>query len=62
MSVNYDVTSNNIVRQMADRIRKLEHQLGRKTLEAEILREGLDKSRSKRLTFLGQSPRNNEFQ
>jgi transposase len=33
-----DVTSNKIVRQMEDRIRELERQLGRKTLEAEILR------------------------
>tara|TARA_R110002012_G_scaffold102278_1_gene241794 strand:+ start:347 stop:472 length:126 start_codon:yes stop_codon:yes gene_type:complete len=32
---------------MEDRIRELERQLGRKTLEAEILREALDKSRSK---------------
>jgi transposase len=42
-----DVTSNKVVRQMEDRIRELERQLGRKTLEAEILREALDKSRSK---------------
>jgi transposase len=42
-----DVTSNRVVRQMEDRIRELERQLGRKTLEAEILREALDKSRSK---------------
>ncbi|QBX35138.1 IS3 family transposase [Paracoccus liaowanqingii] len=39
-----DVTSNKVVRQMEDRIRELERQLGRKTLEAEILREALDKS------------------
>ncbi len=42
------VTSNKVVRQMEDRIRELERQLGRKTLEAEILREAFDKSRSKK--------------
>lgn len=49
VSEDDDVTSNKIVRQMEDRIRELERQLGRKTLEAEILREALDKSRSKRM-------------
>lgn len=39
-----DVTSNRVVREMGSRVRKLERQLGRKTLEAEILREALDKS------------------
>ena len=42
-----DVTSNRVVREMENRIRELERQLGRKTLEAEILREALDKSRVK---------------
>lgn len=42
-----DVTSNRAVRQMEDHIRELERQLGRKTLEVEILKEALDKSRSK---------------
>lgn len=46
-----DVTSNRAVRQMEDRIRELERQLGRKTLEVEILKEALDKSRSKKLTW-----------
>lgn len=41
------VISNRAVRQMEDRIRELERQLGRKTLEVEILKEALDKSRSK---------------
>ena len=50
-----DVTSNRAVRQMEDRIRELERQLGRKTLEVEILKETLDKSRSKTLTLLAQS-------
>ena len=42
-----DVTSNRVVREMDSRIRELERQLGRKTMEAEILREALDKSRVK---------------
>lgn len=50
-----DVTSNRAVRQMEDRIRELERQLGRKTLEVEILKEALDKSRSKKLTWHVQS-------
>ena len=57
-----DVTSNKVVRQMEDRIRELERQLGRKTLEAEILREALDKSRSKKLTLLARSPLKDAFQ
>ena len=48
VSEDDDVTSNRAVQQMEDRIRELERQLGRKTLEAEILREALDKSRSKK--------------
>ncbi|MGR3440064.1 MAG: IS3 family transposase [Paracoccus sp. (in: a-proteobacteria)] len=48
VSEDDDVTSNKVVRQMEDRIRELERQLGRKTLEAEILREALDKSRFKK--------------
>jgi len=41
VSEDDDVTGNRAVRQMEDRIRELERQLGRKTLEAEILREAL---------------------
>ncbi len=52
-----DVTSNRAVRQMEDRIRELERHLGRKTLEVEILKEALDKSRSKKLTWHAQSQR-----
>ncbi len=52
-----DVTSNRAVRQMEDRIRELERHLGRKTLEVEILKEALDKSRSKKLTWHTQSQR-----
>ena len=50
-----DVTANKVVRQLEDRIRELERQLGRKTLEAEILREALDKSRSKKPILLTRS-------
>lgn len=55
VSEDDDVTSNRAVRQMEDRIRELERQLGRKTLEVEILKEALDKSRSKKLTWHAQS-------
>jgi len=50
-----DVTSNKKVRQMEDRIRELERELGRKTMEAEILREALDRSRAKKPTLLAGS-------
>lgn len=56
VSEDDDVTSNKVVRQMEDRIRELERQLGRKTLEVEILKEALEKSRAKKPTLLAQSP------
>ena len=62
VSEDDDVTSNRVVRQMEDRIRELERQLGRKTLEAEILREALEKSRPKKLTLLARSPLKDDFQ
>ena len=62
VSEDDDVTSNRTVRQMEDRIRELERHLGRKTLEAEILREALDKARSKKLTLLARSPLKGDFQ
>jgi transposase len=49
------VTSNKTVREMETRIRELERQLGRKTLEVEILKEALDKSRVKKPTLLAGS-------
>jgi transposase len=49
------VTSSKAVREMESRIRELERQLGRKTLEVEILKEALEKSRSKKPTLLAQS-------
>lgn len=42
-----EVANNRAVRHMEDRIRELERQPGRKTLEVEILKEALDKSRAK---------------
>ncbi len=61
VSEDDDVTSNKVVRQLEDRVRELERQLGRKTLEAEILREALDKSRSKKPTLLARSPLKDDF-
>jgi len=49
------VTGNKTVREMEARIRELERQLGRKTMEVEILKEALDKSRAKKPTLLAQS-------
>lgn len=49
------VTSNKAVREMEARVRELERQLGRKTLEVEILKEALVKSRSRKPTLLAQS-------
>jgi transposase len=51
-----EVTSNRAVRQLEERIRELERQLGRKTLEVEILKEALDKARPKKPTWLAPSP------
>ena len=61
VSEDDDVTSNRTVRQLEDRIRELERHLGRKTLEAEILREALDKARSKKPTLLARSPLRGDF-
>ena len=55
MTRDDSVTRNKTVRKMATRIREPEHQLGRKTLEVEILKEALDKSCSKKPTLLAQS-------
>lgn len=52
-----DVTSNRVVRQMDERIRELERQLGRKTMEVEILKEALEKARPKKPMWLVQSQR-----
>ena len=52
VSEDDSVTGNKVVRDKEARIRELERQLGRKTLENEILKEALEKSRSKRQTCL----------
>ena len=44
------VTGNGEVRRLEERIRELERQLGRKTLEAEILKEALAKAQGKNRT------------
>jgi transposase len=43
------------VRRLEERVRELERQLGRKTLEVEILKEALDACRSKKVTLLSSS-------
>jgi len=48
VSGDNSVTSNRTVREMEARICEFERQLGRKTLEVEILQEALDKARSKK--------------
>jgi transposase len=52
-----EVTGNKTVRQMEERIRELERQLGTKTLEVEILKEALDKSRSQKRILLSSQAR-----
>ena len=42
-----EVMSNKLVRQMEERIRELERQFGRKTLDVEILKEAPGKARPK---------------
>ena len=49
------VTGNGDVRRLDERIRELERQLGRKTLEIEILKKALEKSWTKRPTLLEMS-------
>lgn len=61
VSEDDDVTSNKVVRQLEERVRELERQLGRKTLEAEILREAVDKARLKKPTLLVRSQLKDDF-
>jgi len=49
------VTGNAAVRRLEDRVRELERQLGRKTLEVEILKEALTKAEAKKQTWLSAS-------
>lgn len=46
------VVSDGEIRRLEDRVRELERQLGRKTLEAEILKEALAKSQAKKPSLL----------
>ena len=48
MAADDSVTGNKTVRDMGARIRELERQIGRKTMEVEILKEALDISWSKK--------------
>jgi transposase len=50
------VTGNAEVRRLEERVRELERQLGRKTLEVEILKEALERSRAKKPVSLARSP------
>ena len=50
------VTGNGDVRRLEERVRELERQLGRKTLEAEILKEALAKAQGKKPGLLARSP------
>jgi transposase len=52
-----DVVAASEVRRLEERVRELERQLGRKTMEVEILREALDLARTKKPTLLSRSPR-----
>ena len=49
------VTGNGEIRHLEQRIRELERQLGRKTLEAEILKEALAKAQGKKPSLLAKS-------
>lgn len=56
-----NVTGNGDVRRLEERVRELERQLGRKTLEVEILKEALAKSRAKKPSLLATSPLKDGF-
>ena len=55
------VTGNAELRRLEERMRDLERQLGRKTLEVEILKEALARSRAKKPTLLATSPLRDDF-
>jgi transposase len=55
------VTANAELRRLEERTRELERQLGRKTLEVEILKEALVRSRVKKPTLLATSPLRDDF-
>ena len=55
------VTGNAELRRLEERMRELERQLGRKTLEVEILKEALARSRTKKPSLLATSPLRDDF-
>ena len=55
VSADDDVVPAADLRRLEERVRELERQLGRKTLEVEILKEALDLARSKKLISLSRS-------
>lgn len=58
VSADDGVTGNADVRRLEERVRELERQLGRKTLEVEILKEAVAKSRVKKpILHIGSRPR-----
>ena len=56
MSADEGVVSVSEVRRLEDSVREFERLLGLKTMEAEILKEALERSRAKKPTFLSASP------
>ena len=56
LSADEDVVSVSEVRRLEERVRELERLLGRKTMEAEILKEALERTRAKKPTLLSASP------
>ena len=57
LSADEGVVSASEVRRLEGRMRELERLLGRKTMEAEILKEALERPRIRKPTLLGASPR-----
>ena len=55
MRADDGVTGNGEVRRLDERVRELERQLGRKTLEVEILKEAIAKWRARKPTLLMRS-------
>ena len=55
------VTGNAELRRLEERMRELERQLGRKTLEVEILKDALARSRTKKPSLLATSPLRDDF-
>ena len=56
LSADEGVVSVSWVRRLEGRQRQLERLLGRKTMEAEILKEALERSRAREPTLLSASP------